>query len=731
MTTEERKYYAHSFENKPESDWQPLGDHLKSVAELSAKFAGEFGCADWGYLAGRWHDLGKFSNTFQRRLAGAPEHVDHSTAGAQHAVKGTIDQQAGKLLAYILAGHHGGLPNGSSAAGSDLHSRLSKTVEDYSAAPYDLLDGGFKLQKPPWLNDTRCRYQIAFLVRMLFSCLVDADFIDTEAFMKSGKATKRGCFPNLGEMEDRLSQTLKNIQAAAPSTRVNAARKIVLQSCLRAAELPPGIFSLTVPTGGGKTLSSLAFALRHARTHSLNRVIYALPFTSIIEQNADVFREALCDCADAVIEHHSNLDPDDQNDRDKLATENWDAPLILTTNVQIFESLYGNRVSACRKLHNLARSVIILDEAQALPVSLLEPCLEALRELVADYGATIVLCTATQPALNRRPQFPRGLENVREIMADPPSLFAELKRVEVKVVGKQSDAQIAEAISEHRRVLCIVNTRRHARALYDLVAGDGVFHLSALMCPAHRSRVIAEIRERLTMPDSVCRVVSTQLIEAGVDVDFPVVFRAMAGLDSIAQAAGRCNREGGSDCGLTFVFDGEKPPPAGLLRQTAQATEIILPRFKEYLLSLDAVRAYFERHYWTQAGRMDEPGILQRLREFDMKGLWIPFEDIARDFRMIRDQGSSVLIPHDNVARGLIATLRRTGPSGGLMRKLQRFSVNVYAQDIAKLGSAVEKIHERYFVLTRKDAYNPKTGLNVGVSEVFEPEALFVGGKEN
>jgi len=723
------KAYAHSLPGKPASEWQPLDEHLQAVAEKAREFASTFGSGDWGYLAGLWHDLGKYSEAFQNRLKGNFSPVDHSTCGAQNAMR-YCSPQAAKLLAYTIAGHHGGLPNGSSVAGYDLQARINKNIEDSSAAPKEFLTTAISLLPPSWLNKERYQYQIAFYIRMLFSCLVDADFLDTEKFMNPEQAAEREKFPNLEQIENRLIQYLDNLQSKALRTSVNDARRRVLNQCLLSADCPPGFFSLTVPTGGGKTLSSLAFALRHARLHGLSRIIYALPFTSIIEQNAKVFREALGDCAYAVVEHHCNLDPDDSGNRAKLATENWDAPLIVTTNVQLFESLYGNRVSACRKLHNLVHSVIILDEAQALPVSLLEPCLEALRELVSDYGATIVLCTATQPVLNKRDQFPKGLENVHEIVSNPALLFSDLKRVNVRHIGKQSVEKIANTIQEHSRVLCIVNTRRQARALYGRIAGYGAFHLSAFMCPAHRSEIIAVIKDRLDQDDAVCRVVSTQLIEAGVDVDFPVVFREISGLDSIAQAAGRCNREGRLDSGTTFIFNGEKPPPAGLLRQTAQTAEIILPRFQDDPLNLNAIRAYFERHYWTQSDRMDESGTLQRLREFDMKGLWIPFKDVARDFRMIRDQGWPVLIPYNEEARSLIAGLRRDGPVAGLMRKLQRYCVQIYAQDLAKLCSAVEKIHERYYVLIREDAYDPHTGLCVDISEVFDPETLYIGRKE-
>ena len=713
--------YAHT---RPDGPWQPLEEHLRNVSKLAGDFAATFGAREWGELAGLWHDVGKYSKTFQARLRGGPA-TDHSTAGAQGVIRVT-DPQGGRLMAFAIAGHHAGLPNG-----NHLDERLRAAVEDWSAAPERLFEETTKLTRPPGLTDRRVRYQLVFFTRMIFSCLVDADYLDTETFVSPATARRRGPLPSLGRMEERISQTLDRLVSTAPASPVNEARCRVLHHCLQAAERPPGFFTLTVPTGGGKTLSSLAFALRHASRHGLHRVVYAVPYTSIIEQNADVFRRALGDAGAAVVEHHCNLDPDESDPRAKLATENWDAPLIVTTNVQFFESLYGHRVSACRKLHRLARSVIILDEAQALPVSLLEPCLEALRELVFGYGATVVLCTATQPALNRRPGFAKGLDIAedREIVPDPGRLFVELKRVDVRLLGRRTDAQVIEALSLEPRVLCVVNTTRHARNLFRALADPGVFHLSARMCPAHRSRIIGRIRRRLKMPGAICRVVSTQLVEAGVDLDFPVVYRAEAGLDSIAQAAGRCNREGRLERGVTYVFQAEEPPPPGLLRQTAQAAELILPRFPEDPIGLAAVRAYFERHFWTQTDCMDKPGVLSRLNEFDLANLRIPFEDVTGLFKMIEQEGRPVLIGWSERARHIIRLLESVEEDGWLLRKLQRYTVQVYPTAFEKLeqAGALRWVRNRYAVLCRDELYRPDAGLNWDDIGPEDPERYYCG----
>jgi len=488
--------YAHSKEGAPVADWQTLVAHLEGVATHAAAFAARFDAADWGHLAGLWHDLGKYSRRFQDylRTASSPDahtselgstagRIDHTSAGAQHAVL-ALDLP-GHLLAYAIAGHHSGLLDGRDD-GACLEARLAKRVEAWQHG-LESLPQTPAAQLPRFLSTALDRrrsdpegtaFTFAFFVRMLFSCLVDGDFLDTERFMGEALACKRPSWPKdiLRRMEEVLDSHMCSL--ACEDTPVNRERAKVREACRAAAGETPGLFSLTVPTGGGKTLASLAFALRHAQCHGLERVVYVIPFTSIIEQNAHVFRTVLSPLTsdehvpDPVIEHHSALDVGEQTVPSRLAAENWDAPLVVTTSVQFYESLFANRSSRCRKLHNLARAVVILDEAQTLPVDLLAPCLKAIDELARHYGSSVVLCTATQPAVYRRKEFTIGLSGVREIIPDPVRLYTALKRADIEHIGAQADAELAERILSHEQVLCIVNTRDHARRLFESLGDD-------------------------------------------------------------------------------------------------------------------------------------------------------------------------------------------------------------------------------------------------------------------
>ena len=714
------KYYAHSLEEKLPSEWQPLEEHLKNVAEKARFFADDFGAGDWGYLAGLWHDIGKYSNEFQQMLGsqdGSDAHiekagrVDHSTAGAKNAFNVFGDK--GKLLAYAIAGHHGGLPDGKSN-NACLYSRLEKTILDYSSCPEYIFKGG-SLGELPFNPDTststRFAFQISFFIRMIYSCLVDADFLDTEAFMDKDKSLWRKGYPSLSELNKRLSAELKRLSASAPKTPINQRRAEILRNCLSAADQPQGLFSLTVPTGGGKTLSSLAFAMKHALKHNLKRIIYVIPYTSIIEQNAAVFRKILGE--NAVLEHHSNFEPNEEDHRSRLASENWDAPLIVTTNVQFFESLYRVRSSRCRKIHNIANAVVILDEAQMLPVPLLKPCIEALRELSSSYRTSIVLCTATQPALSTTDTFKDGLDEVYEIIPDPDKLYAEFKRVQIETLPVISDDELAGRISKYKQVLCIVNTRGHARRIFERIREreKGCYHLSALMCPEHRTETINKIRSALR-EGAPCRVVSTQLIEAGVDIDFPVVFRSVAGIDSIAQAAGRCNREGKlPERGRIFVFLPENGLPPGYFRQAAQNAEIVM-RHHEDILSLEAVNEYFQTLYWMKGEKLDEYGILDDLADGTKNGDF-PFRVVDEKFKLIKDGTESVIIPWNKEAERTIDALRYSEFPASLVRKVQRFIVQVYPKILSSLESvgSVERLHDQYCVLTNMDIYRDDLGL--------------------
>jgi len=714
--------------------YQCLIDHLLQTASLASKMALEFGCREWGNLAGLWHDIGKYSSEFQKRISatdGGNAHieatgkVDHSTAGAQHAAEMIKEKGFGKAIAYVIAGHHGGLPDGISPD-SCLRSRLKKIIPDYSNCPKSILEPE-TLSSPlslPFVPDyERTGVQFSLFIRMLYSCLVDGDFLDTEAFMDPKKGQYRGEYKSLPELGAVFFKNLEAMRKSAPLSPVNEKRELVLNQCLTAADREVGLFSLTVPTGGGKTLSSMAFALKHAAKHGLKRIIYVIPFTSIIEQNAEVFRSMVGD--DSVLEHHSNFEPEDEDHRSRLAAENWDAPIIVTTNVQFFESLFANRSSRCRKLHNMANSVIILDEVQTLPAPYLLPCLETLKELVAMYKVSVVLCSATQPAVQWRPDFQRGLDGVTEIVEDPQKLAHDLKRTAVNVAGELPDAELANRLAEYEQVLCIVNTRKHARELYGAIQPkDGLIHLSALMCPVHRSQRLNEIRERLK-DGRACRVVSTQLVEAGVDIDFPVVYRALAGIDSIAQAAGRCNREGGLDRGQVYAFFPEAGIPLGYLRQTSQTAESVMRRFPEDILSLDAIEDYFRNYYWMKGDGLDEERILDMLHAGCQKGDF-PFKTIAEKFRFIKDDTKPVIIPFDDTARSLISDLDYCKYPMALSRKLQKYTVSVYPHEYNRLLSSgsIELKAGLFPVLKDVLLYDKDLGLCVDDRMARNPELL-------
>lgn len=726
-------YWAHSAGGG--GIWHPLADHLHAVADMARRFAEPFDAGDWAYLAGMWHDLGKYSADFQEYLkrsssddyheAEVRGRVDHTSAGAQHAV--TSVPILGHLLAHAVAGHHAGLLN-TISDGPSLDARLSKQLPAW-AHGLSLLPE-MAVPRLPVALETRLAdrgrdpsgvgFSFAFFARMLFSCLVDADFLDTEGFLDPARSASRPGWPAdcLDSMEAALSSFVDRLPAAG--TAVDEQRRLVRTACLDAARLEPGLFSLTVPTGGGKTLSSLGFALRHCALHGLRRIVYVVPFTTIIEQNAEVFRAAFRELVraglpDPVIEHHSAADVDDESASSRLVAENWDAPLVATTSVQFYESLFANRSSRCRKLHNLARAVIILDEVQKIPIDYLAPCLAALKELVARYGTTVVLCTATQPALHHRDGFPIGLEGVREIVPEPGRLYLALKRVKVEDVGALSDDGLARRILDEPRVLCVVNTRRHARELFKRIDGsDGAAHLSAAMCPEHRNQVLDDVRRRLT-GGSACRVVTTQLIEAGVDIDFPVVYRSLAGLDSVAQAAGRCNRNGHQPLGTLFLFRSEHTDSERFLRDTTNTTlQLVggehIPPLYDDLLSLEALEHYFRLYYWDQQQRWDTKSILgeftlQHRRELPFL---FGFRSCADRFHLIEETGRAVIVPWQLRGEDLCANLRSPWklPSVTLLRALQRFTVEVpLRQWVAEQGRAIDLVHERFPVLVSTDPY--------------------------
>jgi CRISPR-associated endonuclease/helicase Cas3 len=723
-------FYAHSTDSKNKDEWQPLEIHLWNVAKMARIFADNFGAGNWGELLGLLHDAGKASDAFQRRLEGLPVRVDHSTYGARLASQKL--GQLGNILAYVITGHHGGMPDGGNQEGQLhfrlLHGKLPEVVTFLSDVD---LQG--ELLPPFKLSSDRAGFSLSFFTRMIFSCLVDADFLDTEAFCDPEKAQVRPMamtpqmFVDLKKsFDNHLAEKIRK----ADSTPVNVLRRSVLSQCREKAKLPPGIFSLSVPTGGGKTFSSLAFALDHVVAHGLQRIIYTIPFTSIIEQNAKVFQEAIG--LEHVLEHHCNYKENDEpeyrayNRWRGLAAENWDVPVVVTTNVQLFESLFCNKPSRCRKLHNIARSVIVLDEAQSIPTEYLKPALAALHELVAHYGCTVVLCTATQPALDDKSSLRMAaLPNIIEIIDDPPRLYKELSRVKVDFIGKLSDAELVERLQAEQRVLCILPSKSQTRAVFEQLDGlDRAFHLSTNMYPEHRRRVLDEIRACLKNRKP-CRVVSTSLVEAGVDLDFPVVFRAMAGLDSIAQAAGRCNREGKmAQQGKVFVFETERLPSMPWLKRCmSRAAETLRTMPAADPLGLEAMRRYFELLYDVQ--ELDKKQILERMNSLT-RDLHFPFQKIGKEFRFIEDETIGVIIPIEPEVETLIRELRYAEFPRTILRKLQQYSVEVRTKEFAALNTAgaLEMVREQFPILRNLETYRVDVGLCVERGDVWKAEDL-------
>ena len=692
-------HFAHSLLGRPKSEWQPLWDHLATVAEIAEKCASKFHSADWAWNAAWLHDTGKLADEFQAYLLRENSlddeqyegvshgRVNHSSAGAVLAeeIFGPI---SGRSIAYLVAGHHAGLPDfyPTDTGRAALQIRLEEGKENLRLIRDEAEEFGEKLHrqiKPPAFVKA---HNFHLWIRMLFSCLVDADFLDTEHFMNSVQAQKRAGYPALPELKSIFDAHMRKVITEAEPTPVNVARQEILSFCKKAAQQTSGLFTLTVPTGGGKTLSGMAFALDHAVEHDKCRIIYVIPYTSIIEQTAGILSNIFG--AGNVVEHHSNLDPDNETQRSMLAAENWDAPIIVTTNVQFFESLYAAKPSRCRKLHNIINSVIILDEAQLLPPELLEPCVEVISQLVMHYGVTMLLSTATQPALPK-------LDRPREIVADPVGLYERLKRTQIIMppdLNHRSDWQdIADRIQQHDQVLCVVNTRRDCYELHKRMP-KGTIHLSALMCGEHRSEVIGQIKKRLK-DGLTAQVISTQLVEAGVDMDFPVVFRALAGLGSIIQAAGRCNREGNLNkqgkLGEVHVFVPPKPAPRGLLLKAENTTRELfaLDRFDSE--HPDAFTRYFELFY----SRVNDTG--GKFKKLLQQGApHVQFRTAGNEFQLIDDQAQQPVFVRHGGSEKWMAELHRVGPKRHTMRKLQRYTVNISKMDFekAKTDGLLEQI---------------------------------------
>ena len=711
------EFYAHIAEDGRK---QTVEEHSRNVSSLCAAFADSFAAKEQGALIGMAHDIGKNSVEFQSRLNGGSI-VDHSTAGAFECASLLLKMWAAECVAC----HHTGLQNiGTKYDTPDdttLMGRLKKKAAGVLPA-YQVTTplravkdpDNYQEQNGAWLTDS-------FIIRFLYSCLVDADFLDTESFMSNDSVARAGYQP-IEELYNKLTSFISE-KFSHPTNELNRIRCGILQSCIDKGTMPRGIYSLTVPTGGGKTISSLAFALNHAVTHHMERVVYVIPYTSIIEQNAQVFRNLLGD--ENVLEHHSNSDFDALFESDSdlkmrmiRSSENWDMPVVVTTAVQFFDSLYSNRPSKCRKLHNLANSVIIFDEAQMLPTEHLRPCVAAMSKLVEDMHSSVVLCTATQPSLmDLFAQYAPGFKTT-ELCPDVSGIFESLRRVTFQNAGFIDAPMLVEDMLSHRQCLCIVNTRKSAQEIYDRLPKEGSYHLSTLMYPAHRRRILNEIRNRLANNEE-CRVVSTSLIEAGVDIDFPAVFREISGLDSILQAAGRCNREGkhAPEDSVVTIFEGISKTPL-MLKVNIQAAREALNNGSDPL-DPETVRKYFTAYRSLAGNSLDAANVIGLLSSSNMQ-----FESVADRFHLINQEALTVYIPIGE-GKGLADIALAGMADKKTFRKLGRFGVNIFDKEYNQLlnRGSITRIDDRSAVLSDMSLYKEDKGLTV-----YEPSetAIFV-----
>lgn len=720
--------------HKRESDGaeQSVKEHLKNTAKKAREFAHPFNGDDYAYLSALLHDIGKYSGEFQKRISEDGKKCDHSTAGAKEAVK---INKFGRIMSYCIAGHHSGLPNYGSITDvgieGTLNARLNKQQKDFPV--YEQFFNEIDLAETtlPAMPDIRhysknnIGFILSFYIRFIFSCLVDADFLDTEAFMSNNSIDRSSNY----DFEAFRKQLNAKLSSFNSDGLINEYRKKILDDCIKKARLDRNLFNLTVPTGGGKTLSSLAFAINHLIKNSMKRIIYVIPYTSIIEQTAKEFKDIFGD--NNVLEHHSNFDFDDDEgkikNKLKLSSENWDMPFIVTTNVQFFESLFAHKPSRCRKLHNMANSIIIFDEVQMLPIDYLKPCIEAIKQLVQNFNSTVVMCSATQPPFNK---YFKELKPI-DICENHAALYDIFKRTEIITRNVIESNILAQELNKKEQVLCIVNTRKHALKVFSMLdEEESSFHLSTLMCPVHRKEVIKTIKQRL-IDKLPCRVCSTRLIEAGVDVDFPTVFRAMAGLDSIIQSAGRCNREGKLNVdgrlvkGEVHIFIPENEfvdhqPEA--FKRPISTTESIMRNFKD-ITSPGAIEAYFRELYELTGEGLDVKGIIARL-ECDAFNFNFNFKDISHEFKLIDNTAMPVIIPYDENACELIEKLKYSEYKSGILRSLQPYTISIYEKEFKSLFgmgvfefiSSGEITSKDSAILKKdlfKDLYDKNTGLKV------------------
>lgn len=699
---------------------QSIINHLRSTAELSAKFAGQFGKEDWGYCCGMLHDVGKYSAEFQRKIReNSNEQVDHATAGAKVCM-----EQGGmyELMSYCIAGHHAGLPDyGSetdSPQASTLCGRRKKKIKDFEAYKEEVRLPQLMIKPFDVEKSSNPDFSLSVFMRMLYSCLVDADFLDTESFMKDGNVERDAGEP-MGVLLKRLEKHIQKWLENKEIDTVDGRRTEILKHCLELGDGGKGLYRLTVPTGGGKTVASLAFALRHAVKHHMNRVIYVIPYTSIIEQNAKVFRDILGE--QNVLENHYNVDYESSEELKTLhlASENWDKPIVVTTNVQFFESLFANKSSKCRKLHNIANSVVIFDEAQMLPNDYLKPCTAMIQELINNYRITAVLCTATQPALESF--FQTDME-ITELCPRMEEQFQFFERVTYQNIGKVSENNLIERLSAEYQALCIVNTKRKAQAIYRQLKEEGVYHLSTGMYPKNRRRVLNEIKRRLE-DKKKCILISTSLVEAGVNLDFQSVYRQLAGVDSMIQAAGRCNRNGErkKEESNVFLFQFDEKEFVPGQRQQIDVAKNLLADGSD-ISQLDVIEKYFKMLYHFRDEALDKKNIME-----EFKGKKYNFAKVGKEFKLIEEDTVTIFIAGEVEADELLYQLKTQGVTKTLIRKAGQYCINIYRDYFEKLYDAgmVQPISENakdFYELTALEQYTEDVGLNM---EIETGMALF------
>lgn len=709
---------SHLYQDNTDGHWvtQSNEEHTEGVAKRASHFANDFGLASWGWVLGMLHDRGKESNAFQQHIKKESGYAPETkvVGDYHHAYVGGIiarklyGKSFDNVLTNQIVSHHTGLHDS-----DELDNYLNKEI------PHEIDSHFDKVQ----LNHPACNMatnDFHHLARVLYSCLVDADYLDTEAFMDKESSASRNNKTTLSELYPMLEKHLRDLKANAKETEVNKIRSQVQEQCSKMAENPRGFYSLTVPTGGGKTLSSLLWATKHAIHNGQKRIIIAIPYTSIIMQTAAILREIFGE--ENVLEHHSNVNPESINNESlslkmRLATENWDYPIIVTTNVQLFESMFSNKPSRCRKLHNIVNSVIILDEAQTLPMDYLQTIVDSLKTYNKLFNVSVLFTTASQPVLsgmiegcNPQASF-EGIERVTEIIPDGFRLHDKLRRVKLDIdnEGKTYD-EVAAMLCKHKRVLCIVNTRRDAKELYERLPQEGItLHLSKNMCSEHISETIERMKAALKDENNdIVRVVSTQLVEAGVDIDFPVVYRQEAGLDSVLQAAGRCNREGKKGISTTHVFSLSKEHnlPKGYIQDANNARLNLMGALDWF--SPQTMTSYFEQLY-CRRDTFDKKKIKHYL--YNVREMY--FATAANEFQLIEDVGKDIIVCWKD-SMDLVQQLQQNGPSYKLMKRLSKFCVNIHNRDFDTLQEmgVVEEINGMY-VIKYKQQYDEQIGLRM------------------